>query len=532
MKRQYPVLIIMMLLAMTLQARDVKGWVVQLEKGITNQDLQEQLSQDRDCAIHIRSMSQSPNIQVIHGDCISELDIQNIRGLIQYEREVKLELRSTTPNDRLYGDQWQMERIAAPEVWDISTGGITVRGDEIVVAVMDEQYSVMHPDLVDNLWTNNDEIPDDGIDNDNNGYIDDHMGFHFVDSTDTHTDGGSWHGTAVCGIIGAKGNNEIGVAGVNWDLKVMVLDPINPSSKVEEAMLYVYNMRKRYNESNGAEGAYIVAFNMSFGQTGLFADQDFPIMCSLIDSMGTQGILAVGSGPNQRINIDEEGDLPNDCRSDFLISVTNSNEQDDLVGNAGYGPINLDLTAPGDGTVSTKRDSSYLGFGGTSASAPYVSGAVALLYSAVCEDLIELSLTAPGAVAAQVRQAILLGVDLSPDLTGMTTTGGRLNIFNALEILKQESCSPDSTSGSNIAFITSPMTGGPARIVLNIGGLIDHKIELFDAAGRLWMEQTIPPTLSPRVSVDLDVSLYPSGGYIVRMMSDAGDDTEKFVIVK
>ena len=132
----------------------------------------------------------------------------------------------------------------------------------------------------------------------------------------------------------------------------------------------------------------------------------------------------------------------------------------------------------------------------------------------------------------KVGLAMLQGVDLSPSMDGMTTTGGRLNIYNALEILKQVSCVPDSSEGSSIDYITSPMNGGAAKIVLKIGALTQHKIELFDATGRLWMEQTIPPTLSPRVSVNLDVSLYPSGGYIVRMTSDAGDDTEKFVIVK
>ena len=528
---KYPkLLLLFLLLSLQLNARqDLDTWIIQLENGISISSVENELQAlEKSCFVDLRQMSSIPNIMVIKSDCDLTEKLENLKGLLNIEESIELEFRKT-PNDALYDQQWQMGLIQAPEVWDITTGGQTAQNDEIVIAVIDEQYNVFHPDLAQSFWVNKHEVPDDGLDNDNNGYVDDYLGFHFVDSLDEHTTGGGWHGTAVSGIIGAQGDNEIGVAGVNWYSKILIMDPINPSEKVEEAMLYIYDLRKRYNESNGLRGAYIVALNMSFGATGKFADKDFPIMCALMDSMGQEGILTVGAAPNNLINIDEAGDLPNDCKSNYLLSVTNSDERDELSG-AGYGPMNMDLSAPGDGSLTTRRDSSYSNFGGASAAAPYVSGTVGLLYAAGCDRFIELSKKAPAQAATIIREAILNNVDPSLDMEGMTTTGGRLNIYNAVLDLKEQACFVDS-SQTGISYISLPRSGSIARIVLSLSELTAYKVELFDAAGRLWMERRILPTLSPVYELDLDVSLYPSGGYVVRLTGGSEEDVEKFLIV-
>lgn len=507
------------------------GFIVQLKRGSSLEDLQSQLD-NGDCHPGVRAINEGFRIFRLSGNCISATKLRDLPSVLFIEKELPLDLRAKRPNDALYSDQWQMELIRAPLAWDFSTGGQTIQGDDIVIAVLDEQYNEGHIDFGDNLWTNPHEIPDDSVDNDNNGYIDDYLGFNFKDSTDTHIEGGS-HGAAVCGIIGAQGNNEEGITGVNWDVKIMMLDPINPLSKVEEAMLYVHNMRKTYNETNGVRGAYIVALNMSFGSSGKFADTDFPIMCSLMDSLAEVGVLCVASGPNQRINIDSVGDLPNDCKSEYLISVTNTDDRDDLVGNAGYGPVGIDMSAPGDASTSTGRDSSYRSFGGASAAAPYVSGAIGLIYAAACDDFITLSKANPEAAATAMRTAILGGVDPAIDLTDMVVTGGRLNVFTALELLNESSCTTDTNTLSRIDYVGLSASEQIVTIELILKPLIKHKLELFDAAGRLWKEIDLDPSLSDRKTVVLNQADFPvpRATYIARLTGEGVEESKKFVVV-
>jgi hypothetical protein len=289
-------------------------------------------------------------------------------------------------------------------------------------------------------------------------------------------------------------------------------------------------LRKKYNDTDGSEGAYIVALNMSFGSSGKFADEDFPIMCALVDSLGTVGILSVGAGPNDNINIDEVGDLPNDCKSNYLIGVTNSDESDQLVSNAGYGPINIDLSAPGDGTTTTKRADSYVSFGGASAAAPYVTGTVALLYAAACDQFVSLSKMDPGNAALLIRQSILESVTPSLSLEGKMTTGGRLNLFQALELLKQGACKFEDSLISKILYVGLDEQGPEVTLAIQLGSIETHSLKLFDTYGRLWHEQDILPSLEPIKRITLDGGLYPSAGYIAVLSWNTGDDAKKFVI--
>ncbi len=136
------------------------------------------------------------------------------------------------PNDVLYDEQWYLEQINAPEAWDTETGS-----DEIIIAVLDTGVDLDHPDLVSNLWKNVGEISRNSIDDDKNGYIDDVFGWDFVnfdnmpipDTSVGASDEAVSHGSLIAGIIGAQGDNEIGVAGINWDIKIMsvrILDAV------------------------------------------------------------------------------------------------------------------------------------------------------------------------------------------------------------------------------------------------------------------------------------------------------------------
>ena len=173
---------------------------------------------------------------------------------------------AATPDDPQFGNQWALNNtgqsggtpdadIDAPEAWDITTGGLTADGDEIVIAVIDGGVDLNHEDL--NFWKNNAETPGNGVDDDGNGYIDDFDGWNAYDSNGNIPSDN--HGTHVAGIAAAIGNNGIGVSGVNWGAKVMpVAGASNLESTVIEAYGYVLEMRTRYNETGGDGGAFVV----------------------------------------------------------------------------------------------------------------------------------------------------------------------------------------------------------------------------------------------------------------------------------
>ena len=201
-----------------------------------------------------------------------------------------------------------------PDAWDnYTTGGTSALGDEIVIAIIDDGFDLDHEDL--NFWQNDNEIPN-GVDDDNNGYIDDFEGWNAYNQTGNIP--ADDHGTHVSGIAAALGNNGKGISGVNWNTQVM---PIAGSSDNEaiviEAYSYVLEMCARYNETNGQEGAFVVVTNASFGVNQGDPD-DFPIWCGLYDELGSEGILNCAATANHNWNIDQVGDVPTACTSNFL----------------------------------------------------------------------------------------------------------------------------------------------------------------------------------------------------------------------
>ena len=352
-----------------------------------------------------------------------------------------------TPNDPSFNQQWQYINtgqtggtigadIDADSAWDISTGGLTALGDTIVVCVIDGGIDLNHNDLTPNRWVNYAEIPNNGIDDDGNGFVDDRLGWSTSGQNDNI--GGSSHGTAVAGIIGAKGNNGIGVAGINWDVKLMIVrGGTGVESEVLEAYTYPLNLRKQYNETGGAQGAFVVATNASWGiNNGQPANA--PLWCAMYDTLGHYGILNAGAGPNANFNVDVVGDLPTACPSEYLVTLTNMNHNDTKVNQAGYGITTIDLGAFGEGTYTTTNNG-YAGFGGTSGATPHVTGTIALLYSAPCPSFAAIAKANPSGAAALARDYILDNVDPNTSLNGITVTGGRLNVFNAMRSL-MDSC--------------------------------------------------------------------------------------------
>lgn len=360
--------------------------------------------------------------------------------IVQYNHYVTLR---EAPDDPQYGQQWhhndpQDNDIDSEEAWEITTGGTTAFGDEIVVCVI-EGSNLNHTDLVDNKWVNEGEIPDNGIDDDGNGYIDDYEGWN-VNSEDDNNVLQGGHGTSVSGMIGAKGNNGVGVSGINWDVKIMSVagESLFDESSVIEAYNYPLQMRKLYNQSGGTEGAFVVATNASWGiDNGDPAT--IPLWCNFYDTLGTYGILNCGATANNNVDIDQVGDIPTACTSDYMISVTATNDNDVRTFSA-YGETMVDLGAPGEDVVTTNGSSGYGPTSGTSFASPLTAGSIALIYSTPCPSFMALVQGDPQAGADYVRQVLFEGTDPVDNLDGECVTGGRLNVNNSIQLILN-SCS-------------------------------------------------------------------------------------------
>ncbi|MCB0852688.1 MAG: fibronectin type III domain-containing protein, partial [Bacteroidetes bacterium] len=323
-----------------------------------------------------------------------------------------------------------------------------------------------------------------GIDDDNNGFVDDYQGWN----TSTNSDavyGLGFHGTPVAGIIGAKGNNGIGVSGVNWNVKLMIVQGgTGVESEVLQAYSYPLTMRKKYNQSNGLEGAFVVATNSSWG-INFGQPSNAPLWCAMYDSLGNHGILNAAATANNAVDVDVVGDLPTACPSNYLISVTNINHNDVKVTSAAWGLTHVDLGAFGEGTFTTNGGSNTYGpFGGTSGASPHVAGAIALLYAVQCPNLINTAKTNPAFAAQWVKQFILNGTEPNPSLTGITVTEGRLNVNNSLNLLLQY-CTPCSPPW---LFPTTGITDTSAYIswIPIDSSVINNQLEWRAAGDSIW----------------------------------------------
>ena len=448
---------------------------------------------------------------------IALVTLRSIPGVRAAQVNARVEYRGVEPNDPEWWRQDEMDLIGAPDAWEASTGGTTMNGDTIVVAVLERGSLLTHPDLMPNRWYNIHEIPDNDLDDDNNGYVDDYGGWNpRTESDDTGNNGN--HGTAVNGIIGANGNNGIGVSGVNWNVKLLNLSNVEYVDEIIAAYEYVWKMRRIYNATNGASGAFVVAANSSFGID--FADaSDYPLWCAIYDSLGVVGVLGVAATSNQNVDVDQVGDMPTTCTSEYMVVVNNVDKFGNKAPATGTGAQSVDMGAPGNDTYTTgnlgTNNPSYASFGGTSAATPHVTGSVALMYSLDCNLLTSDAITNPGACARRVRDLLLNYVVPTPTLNGVTVTGGYLNLGGSVNAVR-ELC--DASVGPlDIVEVRTDHVSDTYTFFFQTPNFEEHSFRVFNMLGQLMFEDAFFPNQFAVNSYVLDASIYPAGVYVVAL---------------
>ncbi|MCC6726537.1 MAG: S8 family peptidase [Saprospiraceae bacterium] len=522
-----------------------QGIIVHLRKGVMPMNLVRQFGVKSTAKlIHKKELSKRFNFHLLELDCEAAkgfdlASLRNMPDVLSAEWDGEVSMRGDTiPNDSLFPSQWNLERIGLPEVWSYSQGSRTPNGREIVVAVLDNGFDLFHPDLQDSYWRNPNETFD-GIDNDGNGYVDDAYGWNFNQNSPIWPLS-SVHGTAVAGIIGAQGNNVEGISGVNWNVKIMPLHFIEKISQIIQALDYVLEMRERYNASQGSDGAFVVAVNCSFGVDTAFCEQ-YPTWAAMFDPLGAAGVLTISATANDKWNVDEVGDMPTTCASEYLIAVTNVDNTDKLH-DAGFGKKSIDLAAPGFLIPAPRIGGGYLtGFEGTSASCPHVTGLVALLYGMPCPEIEALVDKDPAAAARLMRDAILNGVEKLPNFRDITATGGILNAPAAMKHLhsyciarpnEREEGSYDETyiDGRDFVRLSPNPVGDLLKVEFSIRDFSEIKFRVFNMLGQevrfLEVQQAKP--FEPQ-SFTIDVSDWTAGTYIINIYDLSRKISRKFV---
>ncbi|MEM1214775.1 MAG: S8 family serine peptidase, partial [Bacteroidota bacterium] len=334
------------------------------------------------------------------------------------------------------------------------------------------------------------------------------------------------HGLSSAAIVGGVGDNGRGITGVNWDLELMLFS-FTKISDLVKSYDYVIDQREKFNNSNGTEGAFVVATSNSFGQNRVFCESK-PVWAAMFDELGAVGVLSSYGVGNVRYDADVAGDMPASCPSDYLLISCNTDEDDNLFSSSAYGAVSVDLGAPGEGTVTARPNNTYGVFGGNSAATPHVSGAIALLYAGDCAQLETDARQAPAATALRIKDLLLQSAEQRPSLQNRTLTGGRLHVGDAMNLLT-ESC--NNTLGELAILRLGPNpTDDLLRINYQVPENGTYELELFDALGRRCQHQQVEVNTFGIRRLDWDVSRLVAGVYWLRF-GDGGAGVWKQVVV-
>lgn len=409
-------------------------------------------------------------------------------GLVEYAEPNYLRYINALPNDPSIPMLWGLDNtgqgggtpdadIDAPEAWDITTGD-----PNFVVAVIDSGMDMLHPDLAANLWVNPGEIAGNSIDDDGNGYVDDVNGWDFSigdnNPSDTASNCGG-HGTHVSGTIGGVGNNGLGVAGVNWNVKIM---PV----KVFKNYLLIF--------CSASDTDIISAINYAADMGVLVSNNSYgggPYNQALYDAIRASRSLYVVAAGNDGSNNDLTPSYPASYDLPNIVAVAATNNKDILASFSNYGVASVDIAAPGVSILSTLPGNNYAYYSGTSMATPHVVGSAALLWA-----------NDPAATVNEVKWRLLEGTD--PKALPVLT-GGRLNINNSLNL-----------PAPWVTFDVIPV-GSPT---VPRGGTVSYDIHVRNHTGVLQVVKLSVVAQLPNgkeVPLDGPVTVTMSGGQIISL---------------
>jgi len=359
-----------------------------------------------------------------------EMDLSQIIALykadpnVEYvEPNYRFHIDDVVPNDPYFQELWGMNNtgqkindkpggisgadINMLKAWDITTGS-----EDIVVGIVDTGVDYTHPDLKPNMWVNPGEIPDNNIDDDKNGVVDDVYGFNAVDNDGDPLDDND-HGTHCAGTIGAAGDNGEGVVGVNWHVKMMGLKFLSADgggtlNNALEAINYALEMKRR--------GVNLRVLSNSWG------GGDYSrALHDAIKECNKEGILFVAAAGNSATDTDRHPHFPSAYDVDNVLAVAAINNQDKMASFSNYGAKTVDIGAPGVDIYSTVTGNGYEYFSGTSMATPHVAGVAALLLSKH-EKL----------TPKEIINRLIETAKPIDSLKGKTVAGGRVDAYAAL----------------------------------------------------------------------------------------------------
>lgn len=328
------------------------------------------------------------------------------------------------PNDPYFPEQWNLHTIQMPAAWGITTGS-----ESVVIAVLDTGVNYNLPEFAGNIWINRREIPNNRIDDDGNGFVDDVYGWDFFNNDNTPLDDNG-HGTKISSVLGSKGNNNAGLAGILWNVKIMPLRV--GGNKGNGVTLEVDKIVKgiKYARENGAK-----VITCSFGNDDYINSEK-----AAIDQ--SPGILFVCAAGNDGKNTDAYPFYPSCYESPNIISVAATNNNDKLSDFSNYGKKSVHVGAPGEDIPVQSYDSQYYLVDGTSYAVPHVAGLAGLMLS-----------INPDLSPSEMRQLIIENVDQAP-FSGLVRSGGRINAYKTLQATissKKYSITANSTKGGTIS---------------------------------------------------------------------------------
>ncbi len=402
---------------------------------------------------------------------------------IEYFRPAtQLNARTKQPNDSAFSQQYAIRNMFINDIWDFNCSGLSTEGDTLAIGVIDYGFDFSIPDLKPNLFYNKHEIPDNRLDDDKNGYVDDYLGFN-ADAGIGDNHPLDKHGTGVVSVVGARGNNRIGISGVNQQIKIIFCSA-NTDFELVRCYYYFRTMRSLYAKTGGNQGAFVVSTNCSLGLNEKFPE-DYPHVCEVFDSLGKTGILNTLATVNENWDIGQRGDIPALCESDFTIVVTNLDKNNNKVLASGYNKEFVDISANGEKILMYGLGGRLAEDNGTSFAAPHVAGVVALLYQ-FCPKLTRLAKSNPDSAALLIKSILMDCSTQRPQLQPLTKSGAQLNGLKALTCL--HNWCEDSDKAKELLASPNPFSD---FIHLKVSSLQFgiYKILIFNSLGQLLYEQ-------------------------------------------